>query len=97
MSEKVKLSIKCKQVVEYSQEVYVTAEEAELLNKHEYDHASDGEFREVFNVVNNYLNKLDVIDADQEFTDLEIQVLQCTECGQNLDDDDECPTGHRQS
>ena len=73
MEDKVKITVKCKQVVEYSQDIYVSQAEAEVLRSLENDVASERENYESFLILDTYLDKRDVMDADQEFTDIEME------------------------
>ena len=65
------VSIKCKQVVEYNQIVEMSEEDYEVLSNCGYEVSLRYNPKD-FELLDKYINFDDVIDATDEFTDVEI-------------------------
>lgn len=69
MSEKIKIQIKCKHVVEYSQYKEVTQEEYDKLMELNDEFSVTGND---FHFVEQFIDPTDIVDSEMEYTDLEI-------------------------
>lgn len=70
---RVQLTIRCKQVIHYDQQVLVTPEEAKILKSLEYDEVSERRNSEAYSILEGYINPMEILDCDREYTDVEIE------------------------
>lgn len=73
--EKIKITIKCHQVVYYDQELLVTKEEYEKLSKVNGDDVSMRRHQEEYDIIRNNIDYKDIIDARAEFESFEMGVI----------------------
>jgi hypothetical protein len=65
--------IRCKQVVEYSQQHTVTDEEYELIKDLDMDDVGNsGNTKKVYDVINAYIDPTEVTDCEEEYTDVQV-------------------------
>jgi hypothetical protein len=76
MSQKIKVTIECKQVVHFYQEVEIDVEDYEKIKDLYGDDVCQRNEEEMYSILESLINFQDVYDNDSEFTD--VSVLPCS-------------------
>lgn len=72
MEKKILISIKAKQVIEYSQEVEVSKEHYKKLKDCDLWDISEDDDKDLFYLLQGYINHSDVFYGEPEYTDVQI-------------------------
>ena len=73
MSEKkVSVTIKCKQVMHFEQQVEMSQEDFDKVKDIDFDDVHEIRNREQYSVIEGYLNFMDILESDDEFLDVQI-------------------------
>ncbi len=73
MSEqKVLVTIKCKQVMHFEQQVEMSQEDFDKVKDIDFDDVHEIRNREQYSVIEGYLNFMDILESDDEFLDVQI-------------------------
>lgn len=70
--KKIKVRIRAKQVVEYDQEVEMSKPEYDTLMDADDTDISRRENSKAFSILESYITMTEILDAEDEFTDVEI-------------------------
>lgn len=75
MSDKIKVTIQCKEVIEYSQEVLVTQEQFNNLSRYNDDEITERKDTDNYGVIEGLIDRRDALDCGREFTDFFIEPI----------------------
>lgn len=70
--KKVFVTIKCKQVVHFEQQVEMSKEDFEKIQDINLDDVHEIRDKEQYLIIEQYLNPMDVLSVDDEFLDVQI-------------------------
>lgn len=70
--KKVTVTIKCKQVMHFEQQVEMSQEDYEKVKDLDYEDVHEIREREQYSVLEGYLNFNDILESDDEFLDVQI-------------------------
>lgn len=71
-NEKVTVTIKCKQVMHFYQQVEMSKEDYEKVKDLDYEDVHEIREKEQYSVLEDYLNFNDILESDDEFLDVQI-------------------------